>query len=578
MKRILFIFTSSLAVALLAGCTMYDTPPPVEGKMPDDKLSLKVQKKVLWINLDGGVGSVVAQAATPTLTAMLENSKYSWEGLSENRELAATQANREDPVNWSSMLTGVSMTKHNIKGRSYLPDIDVDPANPDAKVTFFPTIVHYITQANPNSRCYCITPWEDLNINMLGGSYATVTSGSDAHAYELASGFIRDEDPTFMLVSFRGLLDAGAQGGFTSSNSGYISALNTIDGYIGGLLEQIGERENAYFEDWLVIVSSGYGGNPGGDYLTSTDESRNTFGLFYFPKYAKKRMNGNLFYAAYFPQTTQGVAADAENPVYSPYTNTQFTLEFIMRMNPKADGTYGNGAAYPCMIGKSGKWGVYRQHGNAYSRFQYDGNAIQKNISSFNDFGWHTYSLNIDKSQSPTGDITYAIDYDGVPVSVRTSIGQKVITTIQDTVNFVVNYEPGKIATTWYLSEIRMWKTTFPQTVVYSNASAQNIDSTHPYYNDLLGYWRFIPETYDVDTRTFRNEVPGRSGMVMNEPMKFVRFANTLPAYKASGDLIIENTMFAPQIMYWLGVTPPSTLDSPVFLNNYASAEEWREE
>ena len=55
-------------------------------------------------------------------------------------------------------------------------------------------------------------------------------------------------------------------------------------------------------------------------------------------------------------------------------------------------------------------------------------------------------------------------------------------------------------------------------------------------------------------------------------------FANTLPTNVNAERICVENTLIVPQILYWLGISVPSTLDGYVFINNYALSEEWREE
>ena len=54
-------------------------------------------------------------------------------------------------------------------------------------------------------------------------------------------------------------------------------------------------------------------------------------------------------------------------------------------------------------------------------------------------------------------------------------------------------------------------------------------------------------------------------------------FANTLPTNVNAERICVENTLIVPQILYWLGISVPSTLDGYVFINNYALSEEWRE-
>src|SRR5690606_41032243 len=128
-------------------------------------------------------------------------------------------------VNWTTMLTGVIAEKHKVKDDSYIPELDINPDIPEQEVAYFPNIITHITNADPNAKTLCITPWKDLNENMLNNTYETIMSASDEEAQELVVGYLEKEDMDFTLVSFNGMLEAGEAGGFSASNPNYIAAL-----------------------------------------------------------------------------------------------------------------------------------------------------------------------------------------------------------------------------------------------------------------------------------------------------------------------------------------------------------------
>ena len=57
----------------------------------------------------------------------------------------------------------------------------------------------------------------------------------------------------------------------------------------------------------------------------------------------------------------------------------------------------------------------------------------------------------------------------------------------------------------------------------------------------------------------------------------FVELPNTFPTYVSTGNLIMENTLVVPQVLYWLNMSTNTILDGFKFINNYASSEEWRD-
>src|SRR5690606_39535277 len=71
---------------------------------------------------------------------------------------------------------------------------------------------------------------------------------------------LKSNDPEVMFVNFRSVLDAGVEGGFSVENSSYLNALNTVDGYLGEIMDALESRENYETEEWLVVVTSNHGG------------------------------------------------------------------------------------------------------------------------------------------------------------------------------------------------------------------------------------------------------------------------------------------------------------------------------
>lgn len=165
---------------------------------------------------------------------------------------------------------------------------------------------------------------------------------------------IANEDYTFILADFSGMLEAGKSGGFKADNAAYVSALKTIDGYIGEFLSAIDARENAFYEDWLIVVTSNHGGSADGRYGGTSEVERNTFGLFYYNHYTEKQLNGNRLYGAYFDSQNEykAVVFDSIGKYYSLGMDA-FSMEIIMRMVPRQDGTY-NGNNWDRILGKAG--------------------------------------------------------------------------------------------------------------------------------------------------------------------------------------------------------------------------------
>lgn len=170
--------------------------------------------------------------------------------------------------------------------------MEYDPSNPNEKVIQYPTILHHIADNDSENPTLCVTPWDKLNKNLLNAAQKTVTTANDEETKNVILEYLKNSDFNFTLLSFSGMLEAGKSGGFSANNVNYITALQYIDAYIGEFLQAIDERKNAFYEDWLVVVTSNHGGKEDGSYGGNSAEERNTFGIFYYPHYTEQKMLG----------------------------------------------------------------------------------------------------------------------------------------------------------------------------------------------------------------------------------------------------------------------------------------------
>lgn len=583
-KQLNILAYSLLVVCILAfnyACTEYDTPTEIsDDGTTNTVVSTKIHRKVLWINIDGAVGEVVKNSlpADGAIAKMLRNSKYSWTGLSDKRTLSAE--NNEDPVTWATMLTGVIPEKHNITDDSYTANVAYNPNNENEKIMHYQNIISHISKNDVNMLSLCVTPWVKLNKNMLNNAKTTITSENDAQTREVVLNNITNEDYTFILADFSGMFEAGKNGGFKVDNTAYVGALKTIDGYIGEFLSAIDARENAFYEDWLIIVTSNHGGSADGHYGGVSEMERNTFGLFYYNHYTEKLLNGNKLYGAYFDSKNQFKAVVFDSIGSYSLGKDAFSMEVIMRMVPKQDGTYSNGSAWNRIVGKSG-WGLYRQRDEATIRINTEQQSLQQAIVGYNDSRWHHYGFSIGSGSSGKRD--WLITLDGKLQSSGTTENQGVP---RDS-SFLVIGNSG-ISTSYYVSEVRLWKKNLTEKELLQLSGELDVDSS----DDMLGYWKFKPseqiEKLEEDTLVIKNQVQSGFNMyyIKNEASSdlnieqgaYTMFANTLPTNVIAEKISFENTLIVPQILYWLGISVPSTVDGYTFINNYALAEEWREE
>lgn len=590
MKKLINIITVGLLGLLFIvqySCTEYEAPERIalDGFNSDSVISTAIHRKVLWINIDGAVGSIVEQKLPQngTIAKMLKHSKYSWIGLSDNRTLS--KEGNEDPVTWTTMLTGVIPEKHQVTDDSYVANIKYDPNNPNEKVIQYPNILHHIAGNDSENPTLCVTPWEKLNKNLLNAAQKAITTANDEATREVVLNHLNESDFNFTLVSFSGMLEAGKSGGFSANNSEYITALQHIDGYIGEFLQAIDERKNAFYEDWLIIVTSNHGGKLDGSYGGNSEEERNTFGIFYYPHYTEQRMEGKRITGAYFDSSkSKGIVLDTTSTDirYALGESSNFSTEIVMCMKPKKDGTY-NGGNWNGIFSKSGSWGLFRQRETVSLRIEGASGALEQAISAFNDPQWHNYGFSITSLSNQSRDWIIALDG---------KITKKGATSTRGVAN---NNSPLRIGdnvpTPFYVSEIRLWKKTLTENDLTQQSSLLDISPGDSRFKDLLAYWKLNPNEVTDDSRkdtlVIKNQIEnGLDLLYINldthnsdsfQKNAFAEMPNTLPTYISTGNLIMENTMVVPQILYWLNMSTNTVLDGIRFIDNYSNSEDWRD-
>lgn len=556
-----------LSILAIVACTKYETPPPMAGDIPEaDDGGIK--RRVLWINIDGAVGSIVKANLPDNLKAMLPHSKYTFEALTDNRIVENIDA--EDATNWTTMLTGMNASTHKVQDDSFIPDLDVNPNTPEQKVKYYPNIVRLITEAHPNAKTLCITSHRNLNGNMLNNAYRTVTSASDQEARDLVTASIENEDMTLTLVSFTGMLEAGKAGGFTASNSAYLTALRTIDGYIGECLAKINARERADKEDWLVVLTSGHGGKEDGTWGGQSPQERNGLCVFYYNHYASVEMKGQTLYGALFDVNNSATAKDP-NQIYSAGEGRSLSVEAIIRFEQGPAGGY-DGSSWQGMITKR-SWSLHRQWGEVIFRMEAGENgagAIQKNYNTLRHSLWQSFQLGIDAPTPTTKNFIQLQDGVIIRKEGSNTAGYK-----EDKNDLKIG--GTNIPTPYYIAELRIWDKMLDDKTYADLSSQLNLQPTHPQYEHLIGYWKFSPDHLE-NGRTFKNQIEGMPDLVFNRDPLLAEFANTLPAQRKSGNLIMENSMIVPQLLYWLNAGQVAGMDGFNFIENFNHEEEWREQ
>ncbi len=557
----------------MAACTHYETPADIAGgTVVATDTTQSIVRRVLWVNIDGARGTVVKQEVEngnlPNIKAMLQHSKYSWTGLSDSRFpfTGDSLETEEDPLTWASMLTGYNVGAHRIHDTSYSQDFEINSDPIDQKITYFPTIVQMLNKENASLKVSCVTPWENLN-HYLQDAYSVTTTLSDEDTQNTLLSQLSQEDHSLTIASFKDVLEAGKQGGFKAGNPQYISALKEVDTKLKALLDTINVRKNASLEDWLVIITSNHGGTDEGAYGGTTDADRDIFGIFYYPHYTQFEMEGKTLEAAYLNPGEGGIIPDTM-AYYGISRNKGFTVEVGMRIAPKSDGTY-NGGNWYRILGKD-KWGISRSRNTAVAFRVSQTPSLQEEITSGNDGLCHAYYTGL--SAYSGGKRSFVFSYDGM----RTLYMDTETTGVEnDSTNLTLGR--SNLPTPYYMAYVRIWNTTLDDATVDQNASLLEIPANHTYRDHLIGEWILSPDRLSQDS-IIQNTIKGMPDLHFQTKPVFVKIANTFSAQLNSNNLVMENTLVAPNILYWLlGQGVSSTTEGQAFLSSYGVEEQWRD-
>ena len=165
--------------------------------------SLKINRKVLVIGIDGFRSDVMQQQFTPFMY-----------NLSESNNVYYTPNHIVEGItysgpNWSSMLTGVHMDKHNVTDNSF----------EGANYNNYPSFFHYIEKVSNNINTASIVNWTPINTYIVSNEadVAPLESMNDADVFEYAKDILNSEilNTDILFLQFDELDGSGHSYGFS---------------------------------------------------------------------------------------------------------------------------------------------------------------------------------------------------------------------------------------------------------------------------------------------------------------------------------------------------------------------------
>jgi len=202
-------------------------------------------RKVLVIGIDGTRSDALQAANTPNLDGLLPHAFYTFDSWHLDITVSGPS--------WSSIMTGVYHQKHGVTNNSY-------SGSNYNEFPYFPTRAK---EYKPNLYCVQIAEWAPMSDDVYNDGWnlkLKVPDGQGTPTENAAVTQLANPNLDVLFVYFDAVDLAGHASGFNPSNPAYISAIENVDGHIGGVLNALYSRPNYANEDWLILITTDHGG------------------------------------------------------------------------------------------------------------------------------------------------------------------------------------------------------------------------------------------------------------------------------------------------------------------------------
>lgn len=469
-------------------------------------------KKVLIIGIDGCRPDALTLALTPNIDSLAANGLYSVDALNDDITISGP--------GWSSILCGVKSDKHLVTGNNFSGN---NYAN-------YPTLFTYIEQYDPNLHTVSICEWDPINDDIIQNAVDLKINTSPSSAIgSMAENYLSVNDPDVMFLHFDKVDHAGHAYGFSPNVPQYISAIQDVDLCIGGVVEAVKNRSSYSQEDWLFLVTTDHGG-VGTSHGGTSLEHRQIFMIASGDNIPNSIVSKDSSYVTtyncladtaslVFDGNNSVAIADAPNLNFG--TTQDFTVECRVRTNSGGDVSIVGNKDWDSGFNKgfvfsfslpSNEWKV--NIGDGTNREDLDAGLI-------NDDQWHTLSASFNRD----GYLKSYLDgllIDSVNIStigdINTNQGLFFGTDIDLDYGF-----SGAI------QEVRLWNGVVEDQEI-QDYSCNVVDSSHPNYADLIGYWRLEEgsgtSTVDYSSSLNNGVISGATWLVSDSVLVY-DFTNT---------------------------------------------------
>lgn len=548
--KILLVTGSLLSIGYM-GCKKFDNPPPFfEEKI--NKPSL--QRKVLIISIDGVTGSELQTIAPPAIEELKKTGKYTYDVLRGSVS--------NDASSWASMITGASYSKHLIKTDAFQPTPKEN--SHDAPPTYR-TVLDYILQYK-SVKTAVVTPWAPLRTYLKLADINPVVSTDLAVKDSVVNILNTQSAVGTVVVNFREVLTAGANGGFLASNSNYKNAILKADEYVGNIVTALKARKNFANEDWLIIVTSNHGG--------SDSDTKPGFLIASYKDLKAELLKKSGFNTVLFKGSNILAEVPNDNNLYDPGETKDFTVQMQVKFNVQTSypGFLSKGTS---MIGSSITGWMFRQGGSGVSAavggtLNGGSGKVEYSIGNGANGSWHTLTMTVKMDNSTTRTLTTYLD--GVQVTTANILSRKSMSTSEKLTIGYKNVDNGGTALSFYAADLCYFNTALSAATILGNKDLKDI-TKHPNYANLTGYWPINEGAEAI----ISNKVPGGYDMLLSGPFTWVALGTDVPpsvtpdTNASNRSITVTPASVAALTLYWMNISilPDFGIDGNPFLNQF---------
>ncbi len=154
--------------------------------------------------------------------------------------------------NYVSIATGVGPSKHGVTSNANMAGGDY---------ATYPTWLARVVGADPDKSALFLSTWaNNASIGPTNTVTTTVNANDAQNATNLAATLASAAAPDATMYFIEAPDIAAKTSGYFPMGDSFRAALLAADGYIGQCLDAIAGRSTFANEDWLILVTSGYGG------------------------------------------------------------------------------------------------------------------------------------------------------------------------------------------------------------------------------------------------------------------------------------------------------------------------------